>query len=473
MAELSSLQLYRMVGRQKGTLLRRFFHASFSIALRVFFRRLETQDEDRAPQTGPVIFVMNHPNGIIDPALVFCAMPRRISFLAKSTLFEVPGIGLLLRTVDALPLYRQVDNADRAQNQRTFAACFARLREGRCIALFPEGQSVPVSKMLPVKTGAARIALGAISLTGHELSEPLRIQPVGLYYSSLTKMRGEVLLRFGEPFAVAPVVLNEQGEPPRDAVLELTKRIETALHAVTLNVESHDDLEDIRHAEELFSSVYETLNVSESLTESFRRLRNLAAGLKHYGAQAPNEAESLRARVRGYEQELKTLGLTPQTLSVSEHSKWHIFWHVLARAWLLLVLTPIALVGAVIHLPAQAISIWAGRKLSKHDVDESVSTVQMLSAMFWMPVTWLVVSGFCYWRWGWQAGLIAFPATILAGYIALKTVEGWADLSGWVKAAWLLLRQRGLFLRLLLERKALHHELEKLGDDLEQNRQKG
>ena len=471
MAELSSLQLYRMVGRQKGSLLRRFFHASFSIALRVFFRRLETHDEDRAPQTGPVIFVMNHPNGIIDPALVFCALPRRISFLAKSTLFDVPGIGLLLRTVDALPLYRQVDNADRAQNQRTFAACFARLREGRCIALFPEGQSVPVSKMLPVKTGAARIALGAISLAGQELSEPLRIQPVGLYYSSLTKMRGEVLLRFGEPFAVAPVVLNDKGEPPREAVLELTKRIETALHAVTLNVESHDELAEIRHAEELFSSVYETLNVRESLTESFRRLRNLAAGLKHYGAQAPGEAESLRARVRSYEKELKTLGLTPQMLSVSEHSKWYIFWHVIARAWLLLVLTPIALVGAVIHLPAQAISIWAGRKLSKHDVDESVSTVQMLSAMFWMPVTWLVVSGLVYWHWGWQAGLIAFPATILAGYIALKTVEGWADLRGWVKAAWVLLRQRGLFLRLLLERKALHHELEKLGDDMEQNRQ--
>ena len=71
---------------------------------------------------------------------------------------------------------------------------------------------------------------------------------------------------------------------------------------------------------------------------------------------------------------------------------------------------------------------------------------------------------------GWQAGLIAFPATILAGYIALKTVEGWADLRGWVKATWVLLRQRGLFLRLLLERKALHHELEKLGDDMEQNR---
>jgi 1-acyl-sn-glycerol-3-phosphate acyltransferase len=472
MAEVSSLHLYRMIQRQKGSLLRRFFHASFSIALRVFFRRIETAGEERAPQTGPVVFVMNHPNGILDPALVFCALPRRISFLAKSTLFDVPGIGLLLRTVDALPLYRQVDKADRKLNQRTFTACFERLREGRCIALFPEGMSVPVTQMMPVKTGAARIALGAISLQDEagaalKLPEPLRIQPVGLYYSSLTKMRGEVLLRFGEPFEVAPAALNEKGEPPREAVKELTARIEKALREVTLNVETPDELEEVRHAENLFSSLYETINVRESLTESFRRLRNLAAGLKFYGQRAPDEVAALRARVREYEKELTTLGLTPQTLAVSEHSRWYVWWHVVARASFLLALTPVALVGAVIHYPAHRLCVWAGRRFSKHDVDESVSTVQMLSAMFYMPLTWVIVAGLCYWRWGWRVGLLALPATILAGYVALKTIEGWADLRGWVKAAWLLVRRRGLFLRLLLERKALHHELERLGADME------
>ena len=56
-----------------------------------------------------MIFVMNHPNGLIDPALVFVALPRKISFLAKSTLFRMPVISFLLRTVEALPLYRRVD----------------------------------------------------------------------------------------------------------------------------------------------------------------------------------------------------------------------------------------------------------------------------------------------------------------------------------------------------------------------------
>ena len=472
MNTLTALHLGAMIVRQKGTPLRRFFHASFSIALRLFFRRIETSGEEVVPSSGPVIFVMNHPNGMVDPALVYCALPRRISFLAKSTLFGMPGVGLLLRTVEALPLYRQVDKADSSLNRKTFEVCFERLRRGGCIALFPEGISHSAPRMLPLKTGAARIALGAISLRDAEgkslaLPEPLQIQPVGLYYTSLTKMRGEVLLRFGVPFMVAPVALDADGQPPRDAVSELTQHIENALHEVTLNVGSHSELEEITLAEDLFSSLYETIDIRATLTESFRRLRNLAAGLQHYGTQEPDAVAALRARVRVYESELRELGLKPQMLAVSQHSRWYVLWHVVARFLWLLAWLPVALAGAVIHYPAHWMGQFLARRYYKHDADESVSSVQMLSAMMFMPLTWILVTALCYFLGGWRVALAAFPLTILAGYVALKVSEGLVDLRGWLKAAWLLLRRRALFLRLLLERKALHHELSRLGSDME------
>src|SRR5207237_10895435 len=109
-----------------------------------------------------VIFVMNHPNGLIDPALVFVALPRKISFLAKSTLFRMPVISFLLKTVDALPLYRKVDaGEDVSKNRKTFELCEQLLRSGGAIALFPEGISHNSPKLLPMKTGPARLALGA------------------------------------------------------------------------------------------------------------------------------------------------------------------------------------------------------------------------------------------------------------------------------------------------------------------------
>src|SRR5687768_9756655 len=122
--EVRVLSLGDMLLRRKGLSVQRFLHALISVALRLFFRRIETSRASLVPEEGPLVFVLNHPNGAIDPALVFAALPRRISFLAKSTVFELPVVGSVLRAFETLPLYRRVDaGADVARNQLTFAAC--------------------------------------------------------------------------------------------------------------------------------------------------------------------------------------------------------------------------------------------------------------------------------------------------------------------------------------------------------------
>ena len=91
------LRLGDMVLRRKGSPAQRLVQAFISVTLRLFFRRIETSRARLVPTTGALVFVLNHPNGLIDPGLVFAALPRRISFLAKSTLFRLPVIGWLLR----------------------------------------------------------------------------------------------------------------------------------------------------------------------------------------------------------------------------------------------------------------------------------------------------------------------------------------------------------------------------------------
>jgi 1-acyl-sn-glycerol-3-phosphate acyltransferase len=61
------LRLYEMVWRNKGNLRRRAVHIVVSTALRLFFRRIETSGVERVPNHEPLIFVLNHPNGLIDP----------------------------------------------------------------------------------------------------------------------------------------------------------------------------------------------------------------------------------------------------------------------------------------------------------------------------------------------------------------------------------------------------------------------
>ena len=64
--------------------------------LRIFFRRVETSGMHRVPDAGPLVLVLNHPNGLIDPLFVLAYAPRPVAFLAKSPLFRMPLIGTLI-----------------------------------------------------------------------------------------------------------------------------------------------------------------------------------------------------------------------------------------------------------------------------------------------------------------------------------------------------------------------------------------
>jgi 1-acyl-sn-glycerol-3-phosphate acyltransferase len=459
-----------MAFRRKGSASRRLVQLVLSLALRLFFRRIETYGAERVPRDEPLIFVLNHPNGLIDPALVFCALPRRISFLAKSTLFGVPVIRNLLRLVEALPLYRRVDEpADMSLNRLTFTRCHEMLRRNRCIAIFPEGRSHDSTQLLPVKTGAARIALGALSAEGGDggarVLHSLKIMPVGLYYTSKTSFRSEVLMRFGEPIEVFPIEADKSGEPPPEAVRELSARIESALRDVTLNVADDEELETVARAEQLFSSIYETLNFRVSLSAEFESRRRLAETLTREPATYSPRVESLRARLLRYEEELGGFGITPENLSVLAHSRWFVVRRFLLRWLALALLSPLAIAGALAHLPAYLTSAFVAHRFRRHGVDEIAPTVKILAAIILVPLTWLVVALTIYFFAGWRWALASLPLTILCGYVALRSLETLYDLRGWFRATLLLVRNRRRFLRLLLERRALHRDMRALAGD--------
>jgi 1-acyl-sn-glycerol-3-phosphate acyltransferase len=480
--EVKILRLGDMLFRRGGTLQQRLVQFVAAVALRLFFRRIETSRAHLVPETGPLVFVLNHPNGLIDPGLVFVALPRRISFLAKSTLFTLPVIGAALRAVGTLPLYRRADaGSDVSQNLRTFAVCRERLREGGSIALFPEGVSHNSTRLLPLKTGAARIALGAAAkpvtgaaMTGAATSETgraalshralsdLKIMPVGLYYTSKTAFRSEALLRFGPPLAVPSVELDQSGEPPRAEVLELSARMEEALLAVTLNAESEEQLDVARKAERLFSSVAEGLNLRVPLAERFDFLRRFVEGLFER-LRGTERLDDLRLRIIRHEEELRRMGIAPENLSLSRHSAWYVFRHFFLRIGLVLALSPLAVVGAVLHYPAYLACALLARLFPRHGPDEIAPTVKILAAIIFMPLVWLLTAGLCFHLWGWRAGLLAGPLAALCGYVALRSLEESYDLRGWFKAMLLLLRRRHVFIRLLLERRELREELTRLG----------
>src|SRR5829696_3582699 len=233
-------------------MIRRVIVALLRFALRIYFRRIEVTGLEHVPLQTPVIFVLNHPNALVDPVFLLCLAPRQVSFLAKAPLFHMPLIGYLVKALDSLPVYRRQDEGqDVTKNQETFVAARKLLATGGTIGICPEGISHDKPGLQPIKTGAARISLAAVA-TG-EVSD-LKIVPAGLYYTSKTRFRSSALLYFGNPINVEPVKLDPDGSPPREAVRELSSRIEKALREVILDAQHEEALLTTARAERIFSA---------------------------------------------------------------------------------------------------------------------------------------------------------------------------------------------------------------------------
>jgi len=287
---------------------------------------------------------------------------------------------------------------------------------------------------------------------------------VGLYYTSKTAFRSEALIRYGEIFDVEPVGLDENGEPPREAVLALTDKIENALRNVTLNLETESELDAVLKAEALFSSVYENLIFRRTIEKSFQRLQDLTARYKLLEKNDPQKMRELNEKISGYESNLKKSGITGESLSVLQHPTAYIFRYLILRVALLILLAPLAVIGAIIHSPAYLFSNLIGQMVKTHDADAAGSSSKIIAAIGLMPLTWLITSLTILYFFNWQIALASIPVVILCGYVALRSSETLVDMRVWIKSAWLLVRQRALFLRLLVQRKNLQREIGEIGE---------
>lgn len=439
---------------------RRIIVAILRFAMRVYFRRVEVVGIEHVPLNTPVIFVLNHPNALVDPAFLLYLAPRRVSFLAKSPLFRMPVLGFFVRAMECIPVYRKQDEGeDVSKNREMFVAARALLERGGTIGICPEGVSHDEPRLRPIKTGTARIALGAVS-TGEV--KDLKIVPAGLYYTSKTKFRSAVLLYFGKPISVTPVQMDTDGDPPRAAVKELSNRIECALREVMLDAEHEEALHTIRQAERIFSSEPDAEG-NESLAEELQLQQRFVKAYQVLRESAPERLRRLEVRMSRFEEELTQAGVDPDDLSPPK-STLDVFGHLVSRVLIFLVLIGPATLGFLVHYPAYRLGGYIATRFSRDD-DDVVSTVKIMSAMLLFPLTWLVVAITGYKLEGWTLAIIGVLLIPAAGYLAILFFEGFDRFLGGLQALAFFLVRRRFFVRLLAERKAIRNEILALGKE--------
>jgi 1-acyl-sn-glycerol-3-phosphate acyltransferase len=438
---------------------RRLIVALVRLALRIYFRHIEVVGLEHIPLKTPVIFVLNHPNALVDPVFLLCLAPRRVSFLAKAPLFRMPVIGSLVRSLDSLPVYRHQDEGeDVSRNNETFAAARKLLARGGTIGVCPEGVSHDEPRLRPIKTGVARIALAAVS-TGEV--RDLKIVPAGLYYTSKTAFRSGALLYFGAPLEVTPVEIEPDGTPPRVAVRELSERIEAALRAVVLEAEHEEALRTINRAERIFSSERQH-DGNESLAAELQLLQRFVKAYAILRENAPDRLHKLEVRMIRFEEQLKQAGVDPEEL-MRPGTKSDVFFHLFTRSMLFALLALPASIGALIHYPAYRLGGFIATRLSQAS-DDVVSTIKIISAMLLFPLTWFAVALIGYKVAGGVIGLLMCLLAPALGYLAIIFFEEIDKFLGGLRALSFFLMKRRFYVGLLAERKAIRNEILALGD---------
>lgn len=372
----------------------RLLRATVSLALRLFFRVEHPVDPSGAlALDGPVLYVANHPNGLIDPGLVFALVRRRITFLAKAPLFSMPVLGWLLRALGALPVYRLKDGNDPAKNEGTLAASVAALVEGRALSLFPEGKSHSEPQLAELKTGAARMALEAL----RRGAGVVRIVPVGLTYEAKALFRSRVHVEVGQAL-VARDFLEREGEDPHEAARRLTGAIADALWTVTLNLDRWEDLPIVETAEGLYALA------QDDEDGRVDRQRAFARGMALLREEEPARFERLKEDIASFRGRLGLVRVAPRELAYRYEARTVALFVARNLAWLLGL--PFFALGMVLFsLPYQVPYRLADARGADLDV---ASTVKLLAAMVVAPAWWALVTAAAAWWGGASAALAAF-----------------------------------------------------------------
>lgn len=359
-------------------------------AVDLFYRRMVL--DGAVPASGPVLLVANHPNALLDPVLVMNLTPRRVRMLAKAPLFSMPGLSLLVKGMDCLPVYRAKDGADTAANAETFRAVEGALVDGACVLIFPEGISHDEPGLQPLKTGGARMALGAVRRGAKDLV----IVPVGLTYADKLRYRSTAAVDIGPPIRVAdflpptvtPTVTPDiDDRADRDAARRLTDTIQQALLRETTNLQSWEDLRLLDAVDAIWR---------QRDPERTRRIKSLADGLALLrtttDADLHADLDAFRQRLSQWVDRVEALGLTPRVVGEqhveAQKQPVRAAAFVARQAVALVVGLPVATAGAVfwavpfwlVHLVARAARV----------EPDTVASVKVLASLVFFPLWWLV-----------------------------------------------------------------------------------
>jgi glycerol-3-phosphate O-acyltransferase/dihydroxyacetone phosphate acyltransferase len=409
------------------------------VACRVFYR---VDCVGAPPSSGPLLVLPNHPNSLLDPAVIWATSGRDVRFLAKSTLFASP-LRPLLAGAGAIPVYRKLDQGvDVSKNAETFAAVDAALAAGDAICIFPEGVSHSTGRLVPLRTGAARMALSAA-----RAGTRVALVPAGLNFERKTAFRSRVTVVYGPAFGCDDLARPERAQESSRveeargaadaepaAVRALTDRIAQHMRRLLIEADPKADAALVERVDRLYAAAR---GRAGDPADRVARRRAIAAGMERLRAKDPQRYEEILLRLRRYDQRLRRFGFRDR----------HLDWDVstadavrfgLREVLIAIVLLPLALVALAAFAVPYYVTGYAARWFTR---DADVAATAKVVGGFVIYAAWLaLLTAGAWWFAGPRTALVllaGLPVVAVAGLFAIERESAVIDAT----RAWFLLRR--------------------------------
>lgn len=336
----------------------------FRITFRFFFRKTFRLNPDRFPEKGPLIICANHPGAFLDPIIIAASSRRRIYFLAKAAVFKGKLAKWLLPKFNMIPIYRKQDDPSMMhKNDETFSKCYEHLLAGDAILIFPEGTSITERKLRELKTGAARIGLGACAAS--EFKKEVKIICLGINYDDPHLFRQDVLVSYSEP-----ILVNDYKEVYEKNTIEaaniLTAEIRKRLEDEVVHIE-HEEADGItRQVEKLYRAeiVGDKIRTAELKFRELEMIRNISSAVKYFLNTDRSKVNDVVNKIRSYYWKLDELGFSDRLMRTGRKGGSRYFYW-LGEIALIILGFPLFMYGVTVNYIPFTLASVLSRKLVK------------------------------------------------------------------------------------------------------------
>jgi 1-acyl-sn-glycerol-3-phosphate acyltransferase len=206
----------------------------------LFYKKISVKGKENIPKTGPILFIANHQNAMMDPLIVATSTNKTLYFLARASAFKNKIGAKLLNAIHAIAIYRVRDGVNSTElNKVVFKNCLKVLNDNHSILIFPEGSHNIRHKVRSLRKGFTKIAFDYIK---ENSNKELHIVPVGINYSNKTGYASEVTILYGKPI-LASNFYNEADI--NKSIGDLIQKAHNQLKSVTVHIDDDTNYDTI------------------------------------------------------------------------------------------------------------------------------------------------------------------------------------------------------------------------------------